>query len=102
MPYGLTSCGDAGGLAGISGSLTLPATLTNIGGQYTFGSRNRKLTELILKGSTPPKATASNTLNGMSSMKVYVPDDAVEAYKAAQYWSTYAANIYPMSEYPAT
>ena len=30
---------------------------------------------------------------------IYVPDDLVEDYKAATNWSTYAAQIKPLSEY---
>ena len=31
--------------------------------------------------------------------KVYVPDDSLEAYKAASGWSYYEERIHPMSEY---
>ena len=34
----------------------------------------------------------------LSTMRIYVPDSAVNAYKAADVWSTIASQIYPMSE----
>ena len=49
------------------------AGITAIGGAATFGSRN-------------------------TSTKIYVPDDLVDDYKIENNWSTYADNIYPISE----
>ena len=37
---------------------------------------------------------------GLGTGYVYVPDALVESYKAAQYWSSYANNIKPLSELP--
>ena len=100
FPSGVKTLND-GGLAGVKGSITLPSVTSF--GLYTFGNGGRTyVTELIMKGTTPPTCRSSYCLTGLSGKKIYVPDEAVETYKTAQYWSTYAANIYPMSEYPAT
>jgi hypothetical protein len=36
---------------------------------------------------------------GATAAIIYVPDSSVDAYKAAENWSTYASRIYPLSEY---
>ena len=55
------------------------------------------LARLVVKAATPP-TLASNTLKGCSKLTaIYVPDEAVEAYKAATNWIGYAAKIQPLS-----
>ena len=55
------------------------------------------LARLVVKAATPP-TLASDTLNGCSKLTaIYVPDEAVEAYKAATNWIGYAAKIQPLS-----
>ena len=55
------------------------------------------LARLVVKAATPP-TLASNALNGCSKLTaIYVPDEAVEAYKAATNWIGYAAKIQPLS-----
>lgn len=55
------------------------------------------LTRLVVKAATPP-TLASDTLRGCSKLTaIYVPDEAVEAYKAATNWIGYAAKIQPLS-----
>ena len=55
------------------------------------------LARLVVKAATPP-TLASDTLNGCSNLTaIYVPDEAVEAYKAATNWIGYAAKIQPLS-----
>lgn len=45
--------------------------------------------------STTPPTLGSNALSGTSAnLKIYVPSSAVNTYKAASGWSTYANNIY--------
>jgi hypothetical protein len=34
--------------------------------------------------------------NGVAGRKIYVPAESVNAYKTANRWSTYAAEIYPI------
>lgn len=55
------------------------------------------LERLVVKAATPP-TLASDTLKGCSKLTaIYVPDEAVEAYKAATNWIGYAAKIQPLS-----
>ena len=55
------------------------------------------LARLVVKAATPP-TLASNILKGCSKLTaIYVPDEAVEAYKAATNWIGYAAKIQPLS-----
>lgn len=99
FPSGVRTLND-GGCAGIKGSITLPASLTSVG-LYTFGNGNRIwVTELIMKGNTPPTTRSAYCLSGLNGKKIYVPDEAIDTYKTTQYWSSYAGNIYPISEYP--
>lgn len=99
FPSGVRKLND-GGCAGIKGSITLPASLTSVG-LYTFGIGNRIwVTELIMKGDTPPTTRSAYCISGLNGKKIYVPDEAIDTYKTTQYWSSYAGNIYPISEYP--
>ena len=55
------------------------------------------LARLVVKAATPP-TLASNALKGCGKLTaIYVPDEAVEAYKAATNWIGYAAKIQPLS-----
>ena len=55
------------------------------------------LARLVVKAITPP-TLASDTLKGCGNLTaIYVPDEAVEAYKAATNWIGYAAKIQPLS-----
>lgn len=55
------------------------------------------LARLVVKSSTPP-TLASDTLKGCNKLTtIYVPDDSLEAYKAATNWIGYAAKIQPLS-----
>ena len=56
------------------------------------------LEKLVVEATTPPDFSnydASSWNDGL----VYVPDTSVDAYKAANTWSTIANYIYPISEY---
>ena len=58
---------------------------------------------LIFHTLTPPGLRYYSTYNtylgrnNNNTMKIYVPDSAVDTYKAA--WSVHASRIYPLSEY---
>lgn len=59
------------------------------------------LKTLILSNSTQCRLNAklSDTPIASGTGYIYVPDDLVDSYKAATNWSTYAAQIKPLSEY---
>lgn len=75
-------------------TLTLPSTVNSIG-QFLYRS---SVTNLISKAVVPPTTTA-NTFTGATITNIYVPDESVEAYKAAPYWSAFADKIKPVSEF---
>ena len=66
---------------------------------YSFARNNGHLTSITMYSTTPPscKSTAFTYYNGgyvpMTSIKIYVPSQSVNAYKAASGWSTYASKI---------
>ena len=77
----------------------LPDTLTYIG-DYTFCNCNL-LEKVICNAITPPSIGERAFYNTSATLKFYVPDESVDAYKTATNWSTYADRIYPLSEYTA-
>ena len=80
----------------------LPSTLTSIGTYVIyqwFGTETNPIT-LVCKAVTPPTLAAANSISSaVNGINIYVPDNSVATYKAAQYWSTYATKIFPISEY---
>jgi hypothetical protein len=70
--------------------------------------KDTALVAVLINVSTPPtitgnNSTSSNTLLsylfGNLSVIVYVPDAAVNTYKAADKWSSFENNIKGLSEY---
>ena len=58
-----------------------------------------ELVNFICMAETPPDNTNGGMPTSHSNFDIYVPDNSVDAYKAAQGWSRYAARIYPISNY---
>lgn len=72
---------------------------------YIRGSSNNIITannpcKVVLHSLTPPLLTGRSHFYSTSYYAIYVPDSAVDTYKAAAKWSTYASKILPLSEYP--
>jgi len=64
------------------------------------------LSTFILRCNTPPTINIGNEVSdvqyaifGGYNCNVYVPDAAVNDYKAASGWSSFASHIYPLSDY---
>ena len=75
-------------------SITLPGGVSSIG-SYAFAYCTG-LRSLTINRQTPPTLSA-NALTGTSAeLKIYVPASAVDTYKAAENWSNYASQIYPI------
>ena len=70
-------------------SITLPASVTVI----EYGALNTNLIDLYCKSTTLPTLDAGALADDTSTLKIYVPTAAVNAYKAATNWSTYADKI---------
>ena len=81
--------------------IELPSTLTTLsafsGSTYQHFYNVPSGCSVICKAITPPSAV-NNVFNRFYG-NFYVPDDSVEAYKAASGWSSIAARIFPISEY---
>ena len=53
---------------------------------------------MLMTATTPPTISATSPVWG--TKPIYVPDEAVEAYKTADGWSNAVDYIYPASQYP--
>ena len=96
IPEGVTTIGsyafrDCTSLA----SITLPEGVTTIG-QFTFYNCP-SLKSVYCKPTTPPTGRVNMFNNNASGRKIYVPasddDSIIKAYKAAEYWSSYASDM---------
>jgi hypothetical protein len=73
-----------------------PETLTFVG-HWCFSSPLIKKLRVLAK--TPPTLRSKEAFVYTSWPQMYVPDESVEAYKAADIWSGLASKIHPMSEW---
>lgn len=81
----------------ILNEITIPSNIKEIG-QYAFYAAS--ITKYKFLSSEPPTIMAETFGNCRSNMKIYVPDDSIENYKAADIWkNTVADRIYSLSEY---
>ena len=74
----------------------LPETLGHLCHGMFYGCTS--LEAIVLRNTTPP-TLGSGVFTSTNNCPIYVPDESVEAYKAASGWSAYASRIYPMSVY---
>lgn len=74
--------------------ITFPASLTTIG---IYVLLSNPIKQVVCLAKTPPTVGASAFPSGV---QFYVPDDAVDTYKSATYWSGQASRIHPLSELP--
>ena len=71
-------------------TVTIPSTVTSIGyGAFEYCA---KLTNLTIKATNPP-TLEEDMLNYSNNCIIYVPSESVEAYKAAEGWSSYKSRI---------
>jgi hypothetical protein len=73
-------------------SITIPEKVSEIGKQ-AFDNCSR-LKDVYCKPTTPPTGSENMFKNNASNRKIYVPGASVSAYRAAQYWSDFADQIY--------
>ena len=73
-------------------SVTIPNSVTSIG--YWAFYNCTSLKEIYCKATTPPISDGGDMFGEIiSGRKIYVPVASVEAYKTAEYWSSYADHI---------
>ena len=72
-------------------SIDIPNSIVSIG-ESAF-QNCRILTSVTINATTPPTLETNVFNNTHSTMKIYVPCEAVDAYKTATNWSTYASQI---------
>lgn len=71
-------------------SIDIPSGVTSIG-DFAF-QMCQKLTSITCNAPTPP-TLGYEALDNTNNCPIYVPSGSVEAYKAAEGWSTYASRI---------
>ena len=77
--------------------IELPSTLLKVGlcGFYTF---SRATHESIVSRAIVPPDISSTSFSLISTGKIKVPAESVEAYKAASGWSSFASKIVALEE----
>ena len=76
--------------------VNIPETVTSVGNFIGCD----KLITIISNPVNPPSMLTNRFFNTTpTELKIYVPDESVEAYKQADRWSQYADKIKPLSEY---
>ena len=81
-------------------TIVLPKTISFLPNNV-FGQTSA-LTEIVLLSEDLVTLQSQYVIHSSSSpnlVSIYVPDYLVNSYKSAQYWSTYAAKIKPLSTY---
>ena len=64
------------------------------------------LTHLVIRSTTISALSTASALNGtkiaLDDGGIYVPSSLLSSYKSASNWSSFAANIFPIDDYPRT
>lgn len=76
----------------------MEGSISGATGAMFYGCTSLK--EMTWTATTPPTINSSIWTNCPSDMIIYVPDESVDAYKAASVWSSRANYIKPISEKP--
>lgn len=80
-------------------SVTFPSTLSSIGQLAFYNAKECKYMKFL--SATPPSLGNSNAFatEAGNNYPLYVPDESVDAYKAAPNWSALSSRIKPLSSY---
>ena len=96
IPSGVTSIGNfAFSYCNSLRNITIPSGVTSIG-NFAF-NYNISLTSITCNATTPP-TLGTKAFDNTNNCPIYVPAASVDAYKAANNWSTYASRIYPIQQ----
>lgn len=96
IPNSVTTIGNGAFMyTSAAATIDIPASVTSIE-SYAF---NKSVIKIVkINTSTPPKLGSYSPF--ISSAIIYVPDNSVDTYKAANIWSALADRIKPISELP--
>ena len=98
IPEGKTVIGNMCTGTKIS-KIIFPTTTTSI--IWNLCQTCTELKIAVCKAVTPPAGISEYTFQGChSELKIYVPDESVDTYKAATGWSLYSSKILPISILP--
>lgn len=99
IPNSVTAITDGGNFVycGRLRTVNIGSGITEFGNQVFMGCS--VLTAITINAVTPPKIGTS-VLHAAANAYFYVPDEAVEAYKAAPTWANYADRVKGISEKP--
>lgn len=99
IPEGVTSIGEYTfyGCSNLT-SLTIPEGITSIEKYMFYGCSNLK--SVIIKTATPPTLGENSFEN--TTCTIFVPNNSVETYKAADGWSEFADRIQPQTGWTFT
>ena len=78
--------------------IRLPKRLTELKDDALANSQKLNY---VFTSTTPPSVTGNGSLGYINYSTLYVPDEAIEAYKAAPGFSDWISNIKPASEFVA-
>ena len=81
-------------------SIYIPASVTAIGSSAFHNCSS--LSSVTVRATTPPTLEPYVFSNNAEGRKIYVPNEALDAYKSAQFWQEYANDILPISDIPGS
>ena len=96
LPNGLLTVGYYAFAETLLENIILPYTLEHVGAAAF--AYNDQLLEVTCLGTVPPTSDRAVFFECNRLFAIHVPDEAVDAYKAAGGWATYADVIYPASQ----
>jgi hypothetical protein len=80
-------------------TIYIPASIAALGEYLLYGCSSLQYIEM--ESETPPTLAAYTFYNASPAFVVYVPDVAVDTYREATNWNSYADKILPVSQKPA-
>jgi len=105
LPSTLVTIGSYFNHNGSFNNITIPSTCRNLQTECFYGSVTNpldyfRLRTVTFESETPPSfgSRVFATQNVSNNFKIYVPDNAVEAYKAVANLSSYVNHIFPVSQ----
>lgn len=82
-------------------TMIVPPNVTSVAARAWSGSASKRVAMrwMAFEGDTPPTFAGNPFYLDYSSVKIFVPDGSVEAYKAVSQLSDVKSRIYPISEF---